>query len=186
MRRLIGGVVVALVMLATVASASNIYMKAVPVSWRTSISATTTAGGGFDSLAIALGGVTDTTKAISLSDYAWEVHAGSLSGNTQSVLRVYLTTPNVGTYTTGDSLTFVVDGSYDGVNWYTCLPLAGIVISGTTPKVMSFVVATIDGGTNAVMFPTVKYQRFIRLRISAGASHTFTAARCYVYYPALR
>lgn len=188
MKRVLSGmlVVCALVTMASAATASEWYMKMSQVTWKTSKGVETTAQTFSDSVTIALGGVSDTTEAISLADYAWDNFAGSLSANTMPLMRVYLTTPNVGTYTAADSLAWAVDGSMDGANWYGVQGLSGTAIRATLPKVLSFMVSTLAGGTDANMFASSTYQRYIRLRITAVSSHTFTAAKCFIYYPAIR
>lgn len=184
MKRLLG-VAMLLVMVASVADASECFMNTKSVNWRTSMGATLVVGGAADSVAKALGGATDTTVAISLQDYCWESPAFALSTTAAPIARVYVVSPN--TTANLDSLSFAVDESYDGVNWrvaqgLTAGPSVGLGFIATSNN-LSFTptqLASASGGGNGWI-----YARFIRFRIKI-VTGTFTAARCYISYPCLR
>jgi hypothetical protein len=187
MRRMLSGMValVAVATLVSAASATEWFMKNKQVAWRTSMGAELVVGGAADSSAKALGGATDTTVAISLADYCWESPAFALSTTAAPLMRVYVVSPN--TTSNLDSLSFAVDESHDGVNWRNAQGLtAGPSVSlgfAATSKVISFTptqLASASGGGNGYM-----YARYIRLRIKI-VTGTFTAAKCFIHYPALR
>lgn len=194
MRRLLSGmaVMVALVTLVSAAGASECFMKMKQVNWRTSLGATTTVGGGFDSLMISNAGtnVVDTTAAINLSDYCYDMFAGSLSANTVPLLRVYAVSKNVGTITAGDSLAWAIDASADGgTNWYGIVGWTGMVLRTESTgyyKTLPWCINSLAGAGEALSAYTGVYQRFIRIRFKVISAHTVLSTKLFVHYPALR
>jgi hypothetical protein len=162
------------------------YLEVRNLKWKVGKADGTANGVVVDSVAKAFGAVQCTTL-VDAKD--WAKPQQSAANDTGVVLARFLViTPN--TVANMDTVIFYVDGSpvlerHDTGRWTQILSKSTVGVTGSTQKVVSFVLPTQDGLTGGRTATAQAYSpalwRYLRIRAGTKTG-TFTAARVFVSY----